>query len=113
MSEKPGEQSEPQMGFESQMKYSMELKAYKEACKADPDVKNFDEAVKQRTGKVIHSLAKGLYCVGELLIVNHVVRVVNHVVIVDTGRLLTGRQTDDETCRGTNPLNNTFRVITN
>lgn len=60
MSKKPGEQSEPQMGFESKMKYSMELKAYEEACRADPDVKNFDEAVKERTGKVIHSLAKGV-----------------------------------------------------
>ena len=43
---KKGQQSEPQdLGFESKKKYSMELKAYEEACKVDQDVKNIDEAV--------------------------------------------------------------------
>lgn len=60
MSKKPGEQSDPDMGFESKMKYSMELKAYEKACKVDPDVRSFDEGVKERTGRVIHSLAKGV-----------------------------------------------------
>lgn len=61
MSRATGKQSEPpQVDFESKMKYSVELKAYEETCKIDPDVKNFDEAVQERTGRAIHAVANGI-----------------------------------------------------
>lgn len=60
MSKIPGKQSEPPVGFESKMKYSVELRAYEETCKVDPDVKNFDEALQERTGRTIHALANGV-----------------------------------------------------
>eukprot|EP01018_Ginkgo_biloba_P031887 Gb_12691 [translate_table: standard] len=45
---------------EEKSKYSVELSAYEEACKADPDVRSFDDALEARTGRVIHALANGV-----------------------------------------------------
>eukprot|EP01018_Ginkgo_biloba_P031886 Gb_12692 [translate_table: standard] len=45
---------------EGKSKYSVELSAYEEACKADPDVRSFDDALQARTGRVIHALANGV-----------------------------------------------------
>jgi hypothetical protein len=39
------------------MKYSMQLRVYVQAYKANLDVKSFEEALKEWTGHVIHSLA--------------------------------------------------------
>eukprot|EP01018_Ginkgo_biloba_P031920 Gb_10039 [translate_table: standard] len=46
--------------LEGKSKYSVELSAYEEACKADPDVRSFDDALQARTGRVIHALANGV-----------------------------------------------------
>eukprot|EP01018_Ginkgo_biloba_P031883 Gb_12694 [translate_table: standard] len=46
--------------LEGKSKFSVELSAYEEACKADPDVRSFDDALQARTGRVIHALANGV-----------------------------------------------------
>ncbi|GLJ23193.1 hypothetical protein SUGI_0438140 [Cryptomeria japonica] len=60
MSKKSGEKAMPDIDLEAKAKYTVELKAYEEACKVDPDVKNFDNVVQARTGQVMRAVANGV-----------------------------------------------------
>ncbi|KAK9113173.1 hypothetical protein Scep_020692 [Stephania cephalantha] len=58
-SKKPGEAS-PGIQIPGNLDYKAELGSYQDECRVDPDVESFDATLKDRTSRVINTLAVGV-----------------------------------------------------
>ncbi|OVA18649.1 Protein of unknown function DUF677 [Macleaya cordata] len=59
LSKRTGE-SPPVIQLSNQLEYRAGLSSYEAACKLDPDLQSFDEALQHRTSQVINTLAVGV-----------------------------------------------------